>query len=242
MREQILAYALKYQGEYWDIKKAINNHEKFNEVHYQGNYITILDERYPKVLFDLEHPPFILFYCGQLDLLDIPSLGIVGSRQCTTYGITMVEEIVSNCSSRCIVSGLAKGIDAYAHKFALDAHKHTIAVIGCGLDIVYPKENEALYLRLNHELILSEYPNGTPPLAHHFPWRNRLLAALSHRIVVVEASLRSGTMLTVNEALILNRDVYVVPYHYGEKNGKGCNLLIQQGANVIINEEDLVEL
>lgn len=242
MREQILAYALKYQGEYGKIKKAIENHEKYNEVHYDGNYITILDEGYPKVLFDLEQPPFILFYRGDLSLLNLGSLGVVGSRLCSSYGIEMCERIVAKSSSPCIVSGLAKGIDAYAHQFALFHHKHTIAVIGCGLDVTYPKENESLYQKLNNELILSEYPNGTPPLAYHFPWRNRLLAALSECVVVVEASVRSGTMLTVNEALNLNRDVFVVPYRYDDINGKGCNLLIQQGANILINEEDISEL
>ena len=242
MREQILAYAIKYQGEYGKIKKAIENSEKYERINYKGEYITILDEEYPRVFFELDEPPFILFYKGDLSLLDIEGIGVVGSRNCSQYGIDMCKVIVSKSRSSCIISGLAKGIDAHAHRFALEAYKNTIAIIGCGLDVIYPKENADLYEALSSQLILSEYPRNVAPLAVHFPRRNRLIAALSSKLVVVEASERSGTLLSVNEALTLNRDVYVVPYHYGETNGKGCNYLILQGANILYNEEDICEL
>ncbi len=136
------------------------------------------------------------------------------------------------------MSGLARGIDGQAHRSALD--QHTIAVIGCGLDVVYPKEHASLYAVMRKkQLIISEYPNGTKPYAYHFPWRNRIIAALSEAVIVVEARRRSGSLLTVNEALELDIPVYCVPHAYLDEAGTGCNLLISQGANILVDEDDL---
>jgi DNA processing protein len=152
----------------------------------------------------------------------------------------MTRRIVSECPDLyVIVSGLAKGIDATAHQEALDRQRPTIAVIGCGIDRIYPKENERLYGDVAAQgLILSEYPGDTPPRRHHFPFRNRLIAALGCKCVVTSATLKSGTMLTVNEAISLGKEVLCLPYPMGVPCGEGCNLLISQGATILTNATD----
>ena len=143
----------------------------------------------------------------------------------------MTEQVVRMLDKYTIVSGLAKGIDSIAHYNA----KKTIAVIGNGLNVYYPYENRQLYeLLFDKQLVLSEYPLDVVPLKRHFPFRNRIIAALGQAVIVTQAKEKSGTMLTVNEAINLNRDVYCIPYSYDDESGIGCNLLIQQGANMII--------
>lgn len=239
MREQILYYACKYHGDWNKIAQAIAHHEDWEVIVYQGHYICIVDDDYPKCLKQLNYAPWILFYEGNLAYLKDAMVSIIGSRIMSSYGEKMTTLIVNQLKNKyVIISGLAKGIDACAHQNALDYK--TIAVIGNGIDYAYPKDNYLLYEEIiaNH-LILSEYPNGTKPLAYHFPWRNRIIAALGSSLIVVEAKLKSGTMLTVNEAITLNKPIYAVPHHYDEIIGKGCNLLISQGANIIIDELDL---
>lgn len=244
MREQILAYALKYNGEYDRMKKAISNDEDWHMPDYEGHYVTIIDDDYPKALLLLEDPPFILFYKGDLGLLKGEYLGVIGSRLASPVGLDYTSYLINKCPSRYgIVSGLAKGIDAAAHSNAIRIGRKTIGVIGCGINRIYPKENQWLYesMAVDH-LILSEYPDDTPPYASHFPWRNRIIAALAKRIVVVEAKEKSGTLLTVNEALKLDKDIYVFPYRYDDTFGKGCNMLIQQGANMLVFDEEIENL
>lgn len=244
MREQLLAYALKYNGEYDRMKKAIQDDEAWQMPEYKGHYLTILDENYPKALLLLEDPPFILFYKGDIRLLENEYLGIIGSRLASSVGLNYTAYLIKKCPLRYgIVSGLAKGIDAAAHANAIRCGRSTIGVIGCGIERVYPQENQYLYEQMAvNQLILSEYPEHTPPYASHFPWRNRIIAALAKRIVVVEAKEKSGTMLTVNEALRLDKDVYVFPYRYDDAFGKGCNMLIQQGANMLVFDEEIENL
>lgn len=239
MREKILYYALKYHGEWYQIDKAIKQREPWHMITYDGAYVTIADKGYPNRFRNLENPPWILFYEGDLSLCEKHSIGIVGSRMATAYGFQMCEHIVDAIKNSCVVvSGLAKGIDACAHRHALD-HK-TIGVIGCGLDISYPVCNIDLYKEMKRaHLILSEYPKGVAPLAFHFPWRNRLIAALSKAVIVVEASMRSGSMLTVNEALKLDIPIYCFPHPFSSESGKGCNFLIAQGANIIVDDDDI---
>lgn len=239
MREQLLYYAIIYGGEWHRVKKAIETKEAWERISYQGKYLTILDEAYPPKLHLLKYPPWVIFYEGNISLLDQLAVALVGSRDESTYGRDMCRHIVKNLKERyVIVSGMAKGIDAIAHQEAID--KQTIGIIGCGLDIIYPRENQALYQEMKaRQLLLSEYPNGTKPLAHHFPWRNRLLAALSSAVVVVQARKRSGTMLTVNEALDIDIPIYCVPYMFHDPCGEGCNLLIAQGAQILIDDYDI---
>ena len=237
MNKQILYYAIKYKGEYSSIKKAILNNEEWEEINYEGKYITILDEKYPKILFELDDPPYILFYEGNLDLLNYEKICIIGSRNCSTYADKSCYDLISSLDKNIvIVSGLAKGVDSLAHLNAIELGYSCIGVIGCGCDIIYPKENKDLFEEIKkYHLLLSEYPNHTKPLAHHFPMRNRILAALSKKCYVVEAKSKSGTMITVNYALALEREIIAFPYRYDDEFGKGCNELIEQGASIYID-------
>lgn len=239
MREQLLYYAIKYNGDYVKIKRAIETKEAWERVEYDGKFVTILDAFYPMKLRRLEYAPWVLFYEGNIALAKNDAVGIVGARASSSYGRQVCELITQELKKRyTIVSGLAKGIDACAHQQALD--KNTIGVIGCGIDISYPKENEKLFQMMKErQLVLSEYPKGSKPLAFHFPWRNRLIAALSNHLIVIEAKKRSGTLLTVNEALALDIPVSCVPHDFMKKEGEGCNLLISQGANILVDMEDI---
>lgn len=239
MREQLLCYALRYEGDWKKMKFALDRQEPWTRMAYEGSYVTIADQAYPDKLRRLACPPWILFYEGDMTLLQKPGCGIVGSRQASAAGLRNCARITDCMKERfVIVSGLARGIDGQAHRSALD--QHTIAVIGCGLDVVYPKEHASLYaVMIKKQLIISEYPNGTKPYAYHFPWRNRIIAALSEAVIVVEARRRSGSLLTVNEALELDIPVYCVPHAYLDEAGTGCNLLISQGANILVDEDDL---
>ncbi|HQB32552.1 MAG TPA: DNA-processing protein DprA [Erysipelotrichaceae bacterium] len=233
MRNLLISLAIKYQGDYFKIEKAIKNNEKASNIELQ-QALTILDKKYPKQLLDLEYPPFVLFYQGDIGLLDNDLVAVVGSRKNSTYGRKCTIDIVERLNNRyVIVSGLAKGIDSIAHRYA----KKTIAVLGNGLNYYYPLENKNLYEDLQkNQLIISEYPFDVKPRKYHFPFRNRIIAALCKDIIVTEASYRSGTMITVNEALALNRNIYAVPYCYDEETNCGTNILIQQGANILTKE------
>lgn len=242
MREQILAYALRYQGDWKRMAKAIAEQESWTAVNYMESYVTIFDEAYPPLLRNLQYAPWILFYRGNLEWTTRSAIGIVGSRSPDEYAVRQCRRIVKQLKTfEVIVSGLAKGIDGIAHQEAMS--DQTIGVIGCGLDIGYSKENQQLQERMGkNQLVLSEYPNGVKPLASHFPWRNRILAALGRALIVVAAAPRSGTMLTVNEALTLNRPVYCVPHAMDSVCGRGCNLLISQGAFILCDEDDIANI
>lgn len=239
MKEQILYYAIRYQGDWNKIATALKKGETWQKVSYPGNYVTIVDQKYPQKLRNLKYPPWILFFEGNIDYVDRHMLAIIGSRNNTEYGKKACVYITMKLKQRyTIVSGLAKGIDAIAHKEAMD--HHTIGVVGCGLNVIYPKENIELYrnMKRNH-LLLSEYPYDVKPLAHHFLWRNRIIACLAKSIVVIEGSVKSGTQRTVSEALELGKTIYVVPHQLFDEQGKGCNLLIGQGENILSNDEDI---
>lgn len=237
---QLIAYSLKYEGERTLIAKAVARLEPYQPVSGVFNAITIMDDAYPECLKNLAEPPFVLYYKGDLSLLKCQAVSVVGSRDITTYAKTMTENLIGVLSQQAvIVSGLAKGIDACAHEAGL-LGRSTIAVLGCGIDRVYPLENKALYEQISRKgLILSEYPGRASPLKHRFPWRNRLVAALGKALVVMQADLKSGSMITVTQALNLGKDVYTIPYDLTHPEGRGCNLLIQQGAMMILSEEDL---
>ena len=238
MRNKVLYYAVKYDGDYGKIVRAINNDEPYKKINSVPKFITIFDNSYPKKLKALKKPPIILFYKGDIDLLNRESIGIVGSRKISHYGATYTKIIVSKLKQDfVIVSGLAAGIDACAHREAISGGK-SIAVLGSGINYIYPKSNTNLYnLMKNDNLIISEYPDMVKPKPYFFPFRNRIIAALSKSIVVTQASMRSGTMLTVNEGLELNKSIYVLPYRIDDLDGTGCNYLIQQGANVLLIDE-----
>ena len=235
MREQLLYYAWKYKGDYHRIKKAIECNEPWGKIEYKGNYVTLLDEDYPIRLKRLKYPPWVLFYKGDLTLVNQKMIAVIGSRNESVYGHCCTKMLIKHINEEYgIVSGVAKGIDGLAHYYAIKENRRTIGVIGCGLDIVYPKENESLYEEIGkHHLLLSEYPYGCKPLAFHFPWRNRIIASLCEKVVVIEAKVKSGTMITVNEALELGISVYAFPHNINNINGEGCNMLIEQGCSMI---------
>ncbi|MGL5977858.1 MAG: DNA-processing protein DprA [Erysipelotrichaceae bacterium] len=244
MREQILAYALKYRGEWNLIAKAIANQEPIQPRVTSEKTCVLGDCDYPIVFLSLQKPPFVIFYKGDIQLLQQTSLSIIGTRTPTNDGIALCEHLVACLDPNiAIVSGLAKGVDGLIHTAALQ-HGHTcIGVVGSGLDTIYPDEHRALWQTLaTKHVLLSEYPLGTQPKKHHFIMRNRLIAALGEVLVVVEAAMKSGTMHTVADALALGKELYTFPHSYYNPMGLGCNTLIEEGANVLKHQDDIKEL
>ncbi len=239
-REAILWYSIKYDGDWTKIGNAIKLKENYSIIDYPYCYTTIIDDNYPISFKKLRYPPWIIYYEGNYELLKKKGIGIVGARNCSLEALENTKKITQKLSNRyVIVSGLAKGIDAKAHENALE----TIGILGCGIDTIYPKQNEWLFLKMREEgLILSEYPMHVKPYAHHFPWRNRLIAALSESLIVVEATVKSGTMLTVNECLELSKPIYCVPTAFSNKKYLGCNILIRNGANILVDECDIDDI
>ncbi len=243
LRERLAAYAWLSGGDWQKTARLIRDRAE-TVLNVTEPYITILDDAYPAELKELRYPPWVLFYRGDPRLLGMKGIAVIGSRDADEYGIALTEHIVTTIGKeRVFVSGLAKGIDAAVHRTAIRTGAHTIGVVGHGLDTVYPPGNRDLYgLMRNDQLIISEYPGYTGVRKYHFPWRNRIIAALGAQLIVVQAALKSGTMITVNEALGLSRDVYCVPYRFGEDRGKGCDLLIGQGAQILFEDEQLKAL
>ncbi|MGL4481105.1 DNA-processing protein DprA [Lactococcus garvieae] len=205
---------------------------------------SILDDIYPEWLKEMYNPPTLLFYQGNLKFLNFPKLGFVGSREMSKEAPKITYKLIEELKqSFVIVSGLARGVDTSSHVAAIKQQTPTIAVIGNGLDISYPKENRKLQEYLaTHELVLSEYLVGEPPLKFHFPERNRIIAGLSRGIVVVEAKQRSGSLITSRYALEGNREVFAVPGDILNRNASGCNQLIQQGAaKLITHGQDILD-
>ena len=240
MRNRIYAYAIKYNGDYYKIKKAVEDNEEYELLTYTESFITIFDDEYPKCLLQLNEPPFILFYKGNLDLLKSKMIGIVGGRKCSFEAQEMTIRLTKELSKRyTIVSGMAKGVDALAHKYAMNS----IGILANGLDVIYPKENMILYQYMEqYQLLISEYPNGVRPKKYYFPFRNRMIAALSSKLIVPSCKETGGTMVTVNEALKLNKEIYTVPYSLDVKYAQGCNHLIEQGANMILSVNDIEDI
>ncbi|MBQ6334907.1 MAG: DNA-protecting protein DprA [Erysipelotrichaceae bacterium] len=232
-REKLIAYSFYYGGEYDKIAKAIKNDEKIRPVKID-NALTMLDKDYPKVLFDLKRPPFVLYYKGNIDLLKEEAYAIVGSREPCQYALMATENLAKKNKDKVLVSGLAKGIDACGHRNALK----TIGILGCGIDYIYPSCNKELILEVaKRGLVISEYPGLSKPYGYHFPFRNRLIAALSERVYIMQSKARSGTMTTVNEALELGKEIKVLPYDIFMKEGMQNNQLIYEGAQPILYEE-----
>ena len=241
-KKQLLFYALKYKGNYNLVRQAMLKNERWLECDMKNiSYFTILDSCYPQEFFKLKSPPYVLFYRGDISLLKERKCSIVGSRIPCEYATRFTEFAARELAQfYAIVSGMAKGIDGIAHHTAMKKGK-TIAILGSGIQRCYPKENQHLYNEIvKSHLLLSEYPFDEEPRKEHFPFRNRLIAALGEFLVVSQAQKRSGTMITVNEALELGKDVYTIPYEIYDRNGEGCNILIEQGAELILSHEDFI--
>ena len=224
-------------------EKILNYHIKYMKEN-NIKIININEREYPQVLKEIYDPPISLYVKGNIEKLNNKNIGIVGCRECTTYGKKSAEYFAYNLSKQNIniVSGLAKGIDSYAHLGSLNTG-NTIAVLGNGLDIIYPKEN----LELANEIIkrggtiISEYPCGTKPDKMKFPARNRIISGISSGIIVIEAKEKSGTLITVDFALEQGRDVFVVPGNINSINSVGTNDLIKQGAMLITTYEEVTK-
>lgn len=252
----ILAYvALKYDGDwhkmYDHIKNKVpleeENVDEYVTEHVSTKFMTIVDENYPASLKrKVYKPPFVLFYKGDISLLNDKSykkLSVVGSRKASRYGVSAVEKIISELSSDFIViSGLATGIDAAAHKAALKNGLKTIAVLGSGIDNVYPESNLSLYndILANGGLIVSEYPNKVSPKKENFVFRNRIVAAFGQFLLIGEAYERSGTQTTLNYALQCGNSVGCVPYSIFANSV--CNNYIKDGAYLIDGGKEIIEI
>jgi len=206
--------------------------------------LTYHDSDYPSRLKEIYDYPPILYVRGSLLPEDEWCLSVVGTRRATVYGRQVAEEIAADLaqSKITIVSGLAKGIDTVAHRSALDAGGRSIAICGCGLDIVYPAENAELARRLIQQgALISEYPLGTRPRAENFPRRNRILSGISLGVLVVEAGNNSGAMITAHLALEQNREIFAIPGSILSPVSKGANHLIQEGAKLVCDYTDILE-
>lgn len=206
-------------------------------------FILYSDEDYPALLREINTPPLVLYYLGQRGLLQNPAVAVVGSRNCSAYGVRIAGEICRGLSASgvSIVSGMAYGIDKQAHIGGLSGPGKSIAVLGTGIDIVYPSANRDIAEQLAQDgLVLSEFAPGTPPDSHNFPVRNRIVSGLCLGVVVIQAALKSGSMVTARLALEQGRDVFAVPGPVDQKNFEGCNWLIRQGAVLTRNAEDIL--
>lgn len=218
------------------------DHVKLKESFQRFPSLSILEDAYPLELKNTYNPPVLLFYQGNLDLLTKPKLAVVGARKCSEIGVKSVQKIIHELGNQfTIISGLARGIDTSAHLAALKNGGTTIAVIGTGLDVYYPKENKAMqdYIAKNH-LLLSEYGPGEQPLKFHFPERNRIISGLSQGVLVVEAKLRSGSLITCERAMEEGRDVFAVPGNILDGKSDGCHHLIQEGAKCVMAGFDIL--
>ena len=207
--------------------------------------ITIVDEDYPVVLKRIKDPPLVLYAKGDTSLLlYLPSLSVIGTRNPSKEALQKTELIVRPLieNNWLIVSGMAKGIDSDAHRLALKYGGNTIAVLGGGFNHIYPKQNTALYHQIaKHGLVLSEYPPDVAPVRYHFPERNRIISGLSFGTLVIEAMERSGTLITVDQALDQGREVYAVPGSPLIPQTKGCHQMIQEGAKLVLDAQDILE-
>ena len=198
---------------------------------------------FPKRLSRIPDPPFGLFYKGALPDSAAPAVAMIGARKCSEYGHCMAKELAQGLGA-CgvdIISGMALGIDGISQRAALDAGARSYGVLGCGVDVVYPKSNQPLYEKLTERGgVLSEYPLGTEPKPMLFPPRNRIISALSDAVLVVEAREKSGTLITVDMALEQGREVYVVPGRCTDNLSRGCNLLLRQGASAALCAWDII--
>lgn len=220
--------------------------EEYENVKRLGGDILILDDgSYPTLLREIADPPITLYVMGDWQAcFDMPCVGVIGSRMCSTYGKNASEMLARDLASRgiCIVSGLARGIDTAAHRGALEAGGKTVAVMGTGLNDVYPKENRKLVDEILEKggAVVSQFPLNTPPIPENFPYRNRIISGLSYGVLIVEASERSGSLITARLAMEQNREVMAVPGNITSSKSYGTNYLIKAGAKLVQQWQDVV--
>jgi DNA processing protein len=227
------------------LRSSINLERIWEQIEARGISVLILtDEAYPRRLRELEQPPPVLFMSGELKTEDEWAVAVVGTRRVTAYGRQVAEDIAGTLARNgvTVVSGLARGVDSIAHQAALDAGGRTVAILGSGLDRIYPPENRKLAEQItNTGALLSDYPPGTPPEASNFPPRNRLISGLSLAVVIVEAGQTSGALITAAFAADQGRDVFSVPGNITAPGSKGTNRLIRDGAQPLLHPEEILE-
>ena len=205
--------------------------------------LTVADDDYPSYLKNIYDPPTVLYIKGNIESNE-KCVAIVGSRNATMYGLENAKNIayeLAKCGVT-VVSGLARGIDSFAHKGAINGKGRTVAVLGCGVDNIYPHENKRLAEEIEKAgAVISEYPPGTPPVPQNFPARNRIISGISFGTVVIEAGERSGSLITANFALEQGRDVFAVPGNLGSSNSVGTNKLIKDGAKMVTGISDILD-
>lgn len=220
-------------------------HDELVLAHHEGvAIVTLEDPDYPRPLRDIPDPPLALYYRGRLPEEGEVSVAVVGSRRASLYGLEAAERLAYDLALRSVtvVSGLARGIDAAAHRGALKAQGRTLAVLGCGLSRVYPSEHEALAREITQRgAVLSEYPMRMAPVAQNFPRRNRLISGLCLGVVIVEAAQRSGALITADCALEQGREVFAVPGPITRMTSQGTHQLLKQGARLVTGVEDILE-
>ena len=219
--------------------------EKYYEMLEEGiALVTFGEEGYPKRLRDIPDAPYCVFVRGRLPSEELPAVAVIGARECSEYGRYVAGELGAALGKlgAVVVSGMAKGIDGISQTAALEAGGFSLGVLGSGVDICYPAQNRRLYDQLAEKgALVSTYPSGTPARPHNFPPRNRIVSGMADAVVVVEARIKSGTLITVDMALEQGREVYVVPGRVTDRLSDGCNRLIRQGAGVFLNPESLFE-
>ena len=206
--------------------------------------ITLGDDGYPALLREIIDPPLALHVVGDRGLLQSVSIAVVGSRRASPYAINAAQHLTREIATAgiTIVSGLARGVDAAAHEAALDAPGNTLAVLGTGIDVIYPRGNTRLFRRIEQEgLIISEFPPGTPPLKENFPMRNRVISGLCAGTLIVEATSRSGSLITARMAAEQGREVFAVPGSIFSKGSEGTHRLIQYGAKLVHDAGDVFD-
>lgn len=206
-------------------------------------FISINNKDYPELLKKIDDPPLGLYIRGKFPDEKFPKINIIGARRCSTYGATMAYKFAKELAAKniVIVSGMARGIDSKAHIGALDGNGYTIAVLGCGVDICYPPENIELMKKIiDRGCVLSEYPPGTKASPNNFPQRNRIISGLCEATFVIEAAKRSGTLITVQQALDNGRTVFTMPGNITSKLSEGTNELIKEGCPIVTCVEDII--
>ena len=209
-----------------------------------NSVVTLTDQDYPLPLRNIADPPPLLYLKGRRELLNSPALAVVGSRSATPVGIANAETFSEEMSNAglCIISGMASGIDAAAHRGGLRGMSSSIAVVGTGLDKVYPAANRQLAHELAEKgVLVSEFPLGTPPIGSNFPRRNRIISGMSSGCLLVEAALQSGSLITARQALEQGREVFAIPGSIHSPLSKGCHSLIKQGAKLVEKAEDILD-
>jgi DNA processing protein len=206
--------------------------------------LTLADTDYPRQLLEIPDPPLLLYVAGKVRLLSSPALAVVGSRNATPQGVKNAHSFARAFSDAglTVVSGMALGVDTAAHRGGLEGHSSTVAVLGTGVDVVYPRRNETLSEEIASKgALVSEFPLGTPPHAGNFPRRNRLIAGLARGCLVVEAALDSGSLITARFAADQGREVLAIPGSIHSPLSRGCHALIKQGAKLVESAQDVLE-